>query len=205
MQSGYPIMSEPSLLWIKKRDGHLQPFDADQISRDLFAATQRLGSTDAFLARTGPMARFIFSQARPKAARSPLPRSPNRRQGGARAGAFGPFPDLPPVADRRKTACGGGPQRQSEAALSWDQVNRLVESAPSASGLAWQRAEAVCVPAACVTCSARIWWHADQKLLTLGNLDAPLELSGLALNGADAAAETIAEARDLAGAVRGPR
>src|SRR5438105_2963541 len=46
-------MADPSppLTWISKRDGRLVTFDPDVISRDLFAATQRLGPPDAFLAR----------------------------------------------------------------------------------------------------------------------------------------------------------
>jgi hypothetical protein len=37
--------------WVSKRDGRLVPFDADKISRSLFAATERLGRPDAFMAR----------------------------------------------------------------------------------------------------------------------------------------------------------
>ncbi|MGH7227353.1 MAG: ATP cone domain-containing protein, partial [Gemmataceae bacterium] len=37
--------------WVHKRDGQLAPFDADKISRALFAAGEELGRTDAFLAR----------------------------------------------------------------------------------------------------------------------------------------------------------
>ena len=37
--------------WVRKRDGRLEPFDADKISRALFAASESLGRPDAFLAR----------------------------------------------------------------------------------------------------------------------------------------------------------
>lgn len=37
--------------WVYKRDGQLVPFDADKISRALFAAGEELGRADAFLAR----------------------------------------------------------------------------------------------------------------------------------------------------------
>jgi hypothetical protein len=37
--------------WARKRDGRLVPFEADRISRALFAATEALGRPDAFLAR----------------------------------------------------------------------------------------------------------------------------------------------------------
>jgi hypothetical protein len=37
--------------WVRKRDGRQVPFDADKISRALFAASETLGRPDAFLAR----------------------------------------------------------------------------------------------------------------------------------------------------------
>src|SRR5437868_5893571 len=37
--------------WVSKRDGRLVPFEADRISRALFAASESLGRPDAFLAR----------------------------------------------------------------------------------------------------------------------------------------------------------
>src|ERR1700736_2891490 len=37
--------------WVRKGDGRLEPFEADKISRALFAATEGLGRPDAFLAR----------------------------------------------------------------------------------------------------------------------------------------------------------
>jgi hypothetical protein len=37
--------------WVHKRDGQLVPFDADKVSRALFAASEELGHPDAFLAR----------------------------------------------------------------------------------------------------------------------------------------------------------
>ncbi len=37
--------------WVRHRDGRTEPFDADRINRSLFAATERLGTPDAFLAR----------------------------------------------------------------------------------------------------------------------------------------------------------
>src|SRR5438477_12944923 len=46
-------MNEPPTptAWVRKRDGSRVPFDADQISQALFAATETLGRPDAFLAR----------------------------------------------------------------------------------------------------------------------------------------------------------
>ncbi len=45
-------MDEPAPpAWVYKRDGRLVPFEADRISRALFAAAEGLGRPDAFLAR----------------------------------------------------------------------------------------------------------------------------------------------------------
>src|SRR5262249_4278882 len=47
-----PIMDDPAPpTWVRKRDGRQEEFDADKISRALFAATEDLGEPDAFLAR----------------------------------------------------------------------------------------------------------------------------------------------------------
>ena len=51
--------------WVRKRDGRLEPFDADKISRALFAASESLGRPDAFLARelTDGVAHFLAEEA----------------------------------------------------------------------------------------------------------------------------------------------
>ncbi|HKI37890.1 MAG TPA: ATP cone domain-containing protein [Gemmataceae bacterium] len=51
--------------WVHKRDGRLVPFEADKISRSLFAATEQLGRSDAFLARelTDGVLHFLSSDA----------------------------------------------------------------------------------------------------------------------------------------------
>src|SRR3954470_9597168 len=41
----------PPPAWVRKRDGRLVPFEADRISRALFAASETAGRPDAFLAR----------------------------------------------------------------------------------------------------------------------------------------------------------
>src|SRR5437016_5736609 len=43
--------SAPPPAWVRKRDGRLVPFEADRICRALFAASERCGKPDAFLAR----------------------------------------------------------------------------------------------------------------------------------------------------------
>src|SRR5215469_3633244 len=45
----FPSPQPPA--WVSKRDGQLEPFEADKISRALFAAGEELGRPDAFLAR----------------------------------------------------------------------------------------------------------------------------------------------------------
>lgn len=51
--------------WVRKRDGRLEPFDADKISRALFAASESIGRPDAFLARelTDGVAHFLGEEA----------------------------------------------------------------------------------------------------------------------------------------------
>lgn len=51
--------------WVTKRDGRLVPFEADRISRALFAATESLGKPDAFLARelTDVILHFLAGEA----------------------------------------------------------------------------------------------------------------------------------------------
>lgn len=57
-----PMPCLPS--WVSKRDGRLVPFEADKISRALFAATECLGRPDAFLARelTDGVAHFLAAE-----------------------------------------------------------------------------------------------------------------------------------------------
>src|SRR6185312_11424291 len=45
----FPSPQPPA--WVSKRNGQLEPFEADKISRALFAAGEELGHPDAFLAR----------------------------------------------------------------------------------------------------------------------------------------------------------
>jgi hypothetical protein len=61
-------VTEPSLApfaWVYKRDGRLVPFEADKISRALFAASESLGRPDAFLARelTDGILHFLAADA----------------------------------------------------------------------------------------------------------------------------------------------
>jgi hypothetical protein len=57
-------MSMTAPAWVRKRDGRLVPFQADRISRSLFAATEAFGRPDAFLARelTDGVLHFLSSE-----------------------------------------------------------------------------------------------------------------------------------------------
>jgi hypothetical protein len=57
--------SQPA--WIYKRDGRLVPFEADKISRSLFAATESLGQPNAFMARelTDGILHFLKAEVGP--------------------------------------------------------------------------------------------------------------------------------------------
>jgi hypothetical protein len=52
-------------VWVSKRNGRLVPFEADKISRALFAATETLGRPDAFTARelTDGILHFLAAEA----------------------------------------------------------------------------------------------------------------------------------------------
>jgi hypothetical protein len=61
-----PLPSSPvPFTWIQKRDGRLVPFEADRISRALFAAGESLGRPDAFAARelTDSILHFLRTEA----------------------------------------------------------------------------------------------------------------------------------------------
>src|SRR5207302_1347167 len=60
-----PSHHPTSPTWVSKRDGRLVPFDADKISRALFAATESLGRPDAFMARelTDSIVHFLAPEA----------------------------------------------------------------------------------------------------------------------------------------------
>jgi ATP cone domain len=60
--SDVPAREAP--VWVRKRDGRVMPFEADRISRALFAASESLGQPDAFLARelTDSIVHFLTEQ-----------------------------------------------------------------------------------------------------------------------------------------------
>src|SRR5262249_11649009 len=64
---GAHAVTEPASppAWVTKRDGRLVPFEADKISRALFAASEELGRPDAFMARelTDSVVHFLSAEA----------------------------------------------------------------------------------------------------------------------------------------------
>src|SRR5215468_5766443 len=63
MESQSP--SPTPFAWVHKRDGRLVPFEADKISRALFAAGESIGRPDAFTARelTDSILHFLSAEA----------------------------------------------------------------------------------------------------------------------------------------------
>jgi hypothetical protein len=167
--------------WVSKRDGRLVPFDADKISRALFAATEGLGQPDAFLARelTDAVLHFLAAEAD-----GSVPATgqiadtvvkvvrelghPRLSQEFAAYRQQQPAKAAPPVAagdDALLTEIGRG----VEAALSPPQLIRHLSR--------------TCLRAFSLgTVFSRdlVAAHHD-GLLTLGNLEAPLELAGCVL------------------------
>jgi hypothetical protein len=179
----------------------LLPFDPDQISRDLFAATQRLGSADAFLARelTDGVVHFLAADAdngtiTTAQVNDTVAKVVRELGHAALAQAF-----LQLQAKPSKLAEPAS-MPPAKTSLNWDEVNRLIEAAPPARALAWQLSRAFLRAYSLRTVFGPDLVAAhDTGLLTLENLDTPLELAGLALTPNGDHAESIAEARNLAG------
>jgi hypothetical protein len=195
--------------WIHKRDGRLVPFEADKISRGLFAATETIGRPDAFLARelTDSVLHFLTNESD-----SSVPTTPQvgelvvkivRELGQPTlAQAFVEF-------DRqRRRAAGAGAQRVVPNApalggLPADQLARLVEG-PCLSYTLSRSLGATCLKHYSlqeVFTRDLAAAHAD-GLLALGGLDAPRELAGTVLvspANAMGLIETLEAARQVAG------
>src|SRR5580765_2014673 len=60
------VTEHDSPIWVRDRNGRVVPFDADHISQSLFAATEKLGRPDAFLARelTDGVVHFLAEETR---------------------------------------------------------------------------------------------------------------------------------------------
>ena len=184
--------------WVRRSDGRLAPFEADRISGDLFAAGERVGQADAFLARelTDGILHFLDAEtddAIPTTAQiAELVVKVVRELGyPALATAFAqrsPTVPLPETADRLP-----GP--------SVAEIDRLLALPAAPAHLARQLSRA-----ALQEYSLRAVYSRDlaaahaSGLLHLGNLDCPAELAGLVLGAGDPGAE-VPECRALVGDV----
>jgi hypothetical protein len=184
--------------WVTKRDGRLVPFEADKISRALFAATEELGQPDAFLARelTDSVVHFLTAEA-------------------------DAIPTTVQVADlvvkivrelgqpALAAAFANGLRKRRPRALQAD------ADVPETAPLAVHFSAADPLPAVLDDCVRQytlqrvfardlVAAHRD-GLLTLGGLDAPFELAGCVLappaDLAQGLVETIEDARSLTGKV----
>ncbi len=171
----------PPPAWVHKRDGRLVPFEADKISRALFAATEELGRPDAFLARelTDGVLHFLSGDAEghiPSTADvAELVAKVVRELGQpALARAYADF-------DR------AGARRRSDKALSL----HFAPTEPLSSVLAdCRRAYALHAVFTRDLVAAR-----HDGLLTLAGLDAPLELAASALPSPAPLLERLLEVR----------
>lgn len=215
--------------WVHKRDGRLVPFEADKISRALFAAGESIGRPDAFTARelTDSILHFLSAEASgtaPTTAQiADLVVKVVRELGQpSLAKAF---------ADAQTRKAESGKQAEEDerqsgtwrgATESWDtgpsfrslsaanlgpttvQMAQWVETLPSPADLAWRTASRCFRDYALQEVYTRdlVSAHYD-GLLTLTGLDTPLELGAqvLAIAGARSPdlVEILEEARGLAG------
>jgi hypothetical protein len=203
---------------VYKRDGRLVPFEADKISRALFAATERLGSPDAFLAReltdsilhflgkegneaiptTAWIAETVFKVTRElgqpalaQAFADQAARSEPETTVGKRERGLH-------EADGPDPAVGLGKQ----PGPSWDDLRAWVEAAPDPLSLSW-RVSRSCLRAYSlreVFARDLVAAHRD-GLLTFTTLESPRELAGCVLGAPTRCplGEAVFEARGLAG------
>jgi hypothetical protein len=188
--------SAARLSWVHKSNGRLVPFEPDQISRDLFAATERLGRPDAFLARelTDSVLHFLALETE------------------------GTIPTTAQIVDvvvkvvrelgHPRLAQAFAERGVGESAVSEDlplgpalaDVARWVQTEPSPVQLARQLSRATLRDYSLRAVFSRDLAAAHTAgLLTLGNLDAPLELAGHALGPVEvgSVSERMAELRHI--------
>ncbi len=211
------------IAWVHKRDGRLVPFEADKISRALFAASDSLGRPDPFLARelTDSILHFLSAESngstpttpqiadlvikvvrelgQPELARVFADGQARKVTRGLRLEARG-YSLQPREKDEGRStkdaAAGVGPKL--------DEVSQWVKEEPSPHGLVW-RAAGSClrdyVLRELYTRDLAVA-HAD-NLLTLTGLETPLELAGYVLPAqaftGGGVVEAIEDARQISG------
>jgi hypothetical protein len=189
---------QPPITWIKKQDGRLVPFDPDEISRGLFAATQRLGRPDAFLARelTDGVLHFLASELD-----SGTATTGQVVETVAKVVRELGHPGLSQAFQSSQTQ----PEAQQPAdiladrVLAWDDVKRLVTATPPGPDLAQQLGRE-CLRAYSLreVFGPELVAAHGEGLIALGNLDTPHEFAGLVLAAGEPQG-AVAEAREVAG------
>jgi hypothetical protein len=187
--------------WVCKRDGRLVPFDADKISRALFAASEGVGAPDAFTARelTDAVLHFISVDSDSAIVssndiRDTVVKVVRELGHPALAQEFAEHHPQPVPSAPASTLS----KPFLEEAVQW------VDSRGSALDVAW-RASAACLRSYSLEkVFARDLVAAQaQGLLTLGTLESPLQLGGwtmpLPQGALDAVLEEIEKAREIAG------
>jgi hypothetical protein len=170
--------------WVHKRDGRLVPFEADKISRSLFAATEELGRPDAFLARelADGVLHFLSGDAE------------------------GTIPTTPEIADLvAKVVRELGQPALARAYAGFVRSGKKAESAGRPRAISVQFPTAEPLPSVLAECRRAYSLgavftrdlaaaHRD-GLLTLAGLDAPLELAASTLVPPVPIVERLLEAR----------
>jgi hypothetical protein len=206
--------------WVQKRDGRLEPFEADKISQALFAAGESLGQPDPFLARelTDGILHFLTTEASGQTPTTALiaelivkvvrelgqPALARAfAEGQTRKATLSSVPD--PSAG--KTPEKPGTLRHSRPAIvgpPWEELSHWVDAEPSPDWLVWQTAGACLREYSLTELFTRdlVSLHHD-GLLTLGGLETPLELAAQVLSPpqppTDRLIETVDDARRLVG------
>jgi hypothetical protein len=202
-------VSEPSSAarpgWVHKRDGRVVPFDADQISRDLFAATEHLGQPDAFLARelTDSVVHFLSQETE-----GTIPTTGQIVESVVKTVRELGHPKLAQVfaqhsrSERRDLP---GTAEAGAVGASLGNLSELIDQAQAPAELAWELSRGCLREYSLRTVFSRDLAAAHAAgLLQLGNLQTPRELAGHVLGPADLASDVmvrIHEVRSLAGAL----
>lgn len=164
--------------WVHKSDGRLVPFDADAISRDLFAATESLGQPDVFLARelTDGIVHFLTVEGE-----ASVPTTAQIVEIGVKVVRELGYPKLAHAFGQqgaRRERRSAGAAEKSRLGSS-DNVQRVVSGGVAPSALAWSLSRDCLRAYSLQTVYARDIAAAHSGgLLVLGSLDTPLELAG---------------------------
>lgn len=187
------------LSWVHNSDGRLVPFEPDQISRELFAATERLGNPNAFLARelTDSVLHFLSLESE-----TAIPTTTQIGDLVVKVVRELGHPQLAQAFADRSKYTPDSETGQSRFGPSLADISRWMETQPSPRQLIRQVSQTALRDYSLHSVFTRDLTAAHVSgLLSLGNLGHPLEMAGLVLGPADIAnlAERMGESRELAG------